>query len=115
LDYRFVLQLLRELLAEFKIPANPIGYFFVAEAIGVIYKLLLAIACINNVGMTVAPTVNHFPFASIVLSALTFGTLCIEPKSAIKLSSTVNRRFLWLEVVICGTRYFNPTPGANLK
>jgi hypothetical protein len=54
-----------ELLAEFKIP--PIGYFFIAQAIDTIYKFLLAIACINNVGMTVAPGRQyHFPVASIV-------------------------------------------------
>jgi hypothetical protein len=46
--------LLVELLAEFD-STTPIGYFFIAEAIYTIYKLLLAIACINNVGMTVAP------------------------------------------------------------
>jgi hypothetical protein len=48
-----------ELLAEFK-TTTPIGYFFIAEAIYAIYKLP-AIACINNVGMTVVKDGKIFP------------------------------------------------------
>jgi hypothetical protein len=51
--------------------AAAIGYFFVTQSIDAVYKFLLSITGINNMGMAIAPARQYYlSDTSIVLSAI---------------------------------------------